>query len=169
MTESTPPPAPASQVRAFVHTPGARTRYVRSGRGAPAILLTESAWTGPLLRRLGEGLCVFVPEVPAARTAATDPLGRLAFCRWLCSFFDGLGVERASLVAGSGHAAAALAFALLEEDRVERLVLVDAPDPLDAPDAELAARTTRPLLCLHAPAVTAAAVESAALFLLHGD
>lgn len=169
MTGSTPPPAPASQVRAFVHTAGARTRYVRSGRGAPAILLTEPAWTEPLLRRLAEGFCVFAPELPVARTAATDPLGRVAFCRWLCSFFDGLGVERAALVAGSGHAAAALAFALLEEDRVERLVLVDAPDPVDAPDADLAARTTHPLLCLHAPAVTVAAVESAARFLLRGD
>lgn len=169
MSESTSPPAPASQVRAFVHTAGATTRYVRSGRGAPAILLTEPAWTGPLLRRLGEGFCVFAPEVPAARTAATDPLGRLAFCRWLCSFFDGLGVERAALVAGSRHAAGTLAFALLEEDRVERIVMVDVPDPVDAPDADLAARTPHPLLCLHAPAVTAAAVESAARFLLRRD
>lgn len=156
---------PASAVRAFLHAGGVTTEYRRAGRGATAVLLVEPEWTETLLSRLAAAFRVLVPEVPAPRPTDTDPSGRLAFCLWLRAFFDGLGVERASLVAGAAHGAGALAFALLEEDLVDRLVLLDAPGSGALAAADPAARTSLPLLSLHAEAGSADAADAACRFL----
>jgi pimeloyl-ACP methyl ester carboxylesterase len=155
-------------VRAFVHAGGATTEYLRAGHGAPVVLLVEPGSSDVLVGRLARDFRVVAPEVPAPPETAADPSGRLAFCRWLRAFCDGLGIERCGLVAGAAYGAAALAFALLEEERVERLVLLDARR-LDGHAAELAARTSSPPLFLCPPTGVAAAAETAAHFLLGGN
>jgi pimeloyl-ACP methyl ester carboxylesterase len=183
VSESSAPRPSDQPVRAFVHAGGATTAYLRAGHGAPVVLLVEPGSSDVLVGRLARDFRVVAPEVPAPPETAppetappettppdtvADPAGRLAFCRWLRAFCDGLGIERCGLVAGAAYGAAALAFALLEEERVERLVLLDARR-LDGHAAELAARTSSPPLCLCPPTGDAAAAEAAAHFLLGGN
>lgn len=167
MSEPTVIAVSRSPVRAFVHAGGATTAYLRGGHGAPVVLLGEPRSSEILLPRLCRDFRVFAPEVTAPAAAAGDPVGRLAFCRWLRAFLDGVGIERCAVVACAPHGAAALAFAMLEEERVERLVLLD-PRSLDGLDGDIVARTSSPLLCLD-PGAAVAAAEAAARFLARPD
>lgn len=173
VSESSVPRPSDHSVRAFVHAGGATTAYLRAGHGPPVVLLVEPGSSDVLVGRLARDFRVVAPEVPAPPETAlpetvADPSGRLAFCRWLRAFCDGLGIERCGLVADAAYGAAALAFALLEEERVERLVLLDARR-LDGHAAELAARTSSPPLCLCPPTGDAASAEAAAHFLIGGN
>jgi pimeloyl-ACP methyl ester carboxylesterase len=46
------------------------------------------------------------------------------FNAWLATFLDGLGITSANLIAHEGLAANIIAFALLEAERIDRLVLI---------------------------------------------
>ncbi|HEX2165182.1 MAG TPA: hypothetical protein VHM02_14655 [Thermoanaerobaculia bacterium] len=171
MSEPTPRALPSDSIRAVVHAAGVATPYLRTGRGAPVVLVAGQEWTRLLLPLLAGGRSVLAPEVPALPTSATDPSGRVAFCRWLRAVFEGLGLERPALVAAGGAVTAALAFALLEEDRLERLVLLAAAAE-EADDRELDGRLGCPSLRLRAVAGGAearVAAEAAVRFLAGGD
>jgi pimeloyl-ACP methyl ester carboxylesterase len=161
--------APATTVRAVVHAAGAATPYTRSGHGATVVLLVGPERADLLSRRLAARHRVLVPEVPALRPVEADAAGRLAFCLWLRSFLDGLGVDRAAVVAGGGQARAALAFALLEEDRVERLVLWPGDGAAGEGEDAFAPRPPCPLLALPPAVLPTAAVEATARFLAATD
>lgn len=113
-------------VRAVVHAGTHQTTYLVAGSGPPVVLLhgprgARLAW-GALAEILGGRRRLVAPESPAPAPHA--------FSAWLRTFLDGLGLAKVGIVAQDEFALAALTFALLEPDRVERLALVhdDHPD-----------------------------------------
>ena len=97
------------------------TRYVRfgSGTGAPVIILTPetpeaNVWP-ELFEALAAGRRVYIPDLPDAEWC---------FAPRLTAFLDGLGLTSVTLVAPGSFCVPALEFALLEPDRLQRLVLV---------------------------------------------
>jgi pimeloyl-ACP methyl ester carboxylesterase len=95
------------------------TRYIRVGAGQPVVIvdstMSPSSLWPDLLGRLAEGRRVIVPEVHAAGDR---------FVGWLRSFLDGMGLPPVTLVATGELCVPALEFALLEPERIQRLVLV---------------------------------------------
>jgi pimeloyl-ACP methyl ester carboxylesterase len=110
--------------RAVVFDGRTETRYLRAGRGYPVIVLAGGArrTADTLLTGLWRLARVIVPEVPLF--GAGEPDGTTDFSRWFSGFLDGLGVTRAAVVADELFEEAATRFALLEPERVERLLVV---------------------------------------------
>ena len=116
------PPEAFAEVRARDHV----MRYRRTGAGrAVLVLCAGGAAEGdstPLWPELPGELAahfrVLVPEVPAAATAEGD------VAVWLVDFLDGLGAAGVAVVATERFCVAALELALLDADRVARVVLV---------------------------------------------
>ena len=104
-----------AQVRSADYT----TRYIRIGAGQPVLIIDatmdpSSVWS-ELIGRLANGRRVILPEVQG---------GADRFVEWLRSFLDGMGLPPMTLIATGALCVPALEFALLEPDRIERLVLV---------------------------------------------
>jgi pimeloyl-ACP methyl ester carboxylesterase len=145
------------QVRAADHV----TRYTRTGAGKPVLVLDEPTIVGTLwpelLSRLAEHHRVILPEVPDAE---------LHFYRWLRGFAEGMGLPVMTMIAVGNLCVPALEFALLEPDRVDRLVLVSSGS---ADETALAGTLTPALSSAHvamlvvrrdtAPANAIAAIE----------
>lgn len=119
-------PGSPALVRAVVQVGDLETTYLVAGAGRPVVLLhgprgARLAW-GALAEILGGRRRLLAPEFPAPHPHA--------FSAWLRCFLDGLGLPSVGVVAQDEYALAALTFALLEPDRVERLALVhdDQPD-----------------------------------------
>jgi hypothetical protein len=94
------------------------TTYIRAGSG-PCVLLLVTDVDSPLALVLVESLSTrFRVVAPVTRPADSD------FSLWLTPFLDGLGIASASLIAHEGIAAHAIAFALLEPGRIDRVVLI---------------------------------------------
>ena len=104
------------QVRAADHV----TRYTRTGAGEPVLVLDTPAVVGALwpdlYGRLAEHHRVILPEVPGAAEAH--------FYRWLRGFVEGVGLSVMTVIAAGELCVPALEFALLDPDRINRLVLV---------------------------------------------
>ncbi len=153
--------------QAVVYVKGAEIPYLRAGSGSPVLLIQTGADGTFASRSLLASLATrFRAIAPAAAH------GPLAFSSWLRGFMDGLGLQRASLVATSSLGVACLGFALAEPERVERLVFLlrDAPDPV-LPDGALPDRLSEsghPLLLVrteHAACEADAAEEAILHFL----
>jgi pimeloyl-ACP methyl ester carboxylesterase len=106
-----------SEVRAGDHV----TRYMRfgTGTGAPVVILTPgtteaNVWP-ELFDMLAAGRRIYIPDLPDADWC---------FAPRMAAFLDGLGLSSVTLVAPASFCVPALEFALLEPERVERLVLV---------------------------------------------
>jgi hypothetical protein len=83
------------------------------------VLLLVTDVDSPLALVLVEALSTkFRVVVPVTRPAESD------FSLWLTTFLDGLGIASASLIAHEAIAASAIAFALLEPGRIDRVVLI---------------------------------------------
>lgn len=105
------------------------TRYRRAGQG-PAVLLLGTHELGDarhaaLFLALARAFRVTRPQPfpvdrPRGARAPTRPVSA-----WLRGLMDGLGLERASIVADDAFGVVALGFATAEPDRVDRLVLLD--------------------------------------------
>ena len=119
------PPATFAEVRARDHV----MRYRRSGAGRAVLVLCagggaapEGGESSPLWPELPGELAahfrLIVPEVPAGATAAGDVAALLV------DFLDGLGTCGVAVVATDRFCVAALELALLDADRVARVVLV---------------------------------------------
>ena len=126
-------------VRAQVQAAGVTTRYARVGCGPPLVLLdlAGDAEAHPLVRALGARLRVIVPERWSAPGLDGGSHPPRPLTTWLGPLLDGLGLPRVSLLAAGELAVPALAFALVESARVERLVLleggaVDLSAPVEA-------------------------------------
>lgn len=123
-------------VRATVFDGVTDTPYHRAGRGAPVVVLAadDPGIANALLATLARQFRIIAPDIPTRRSSA--PSTHPSFPTWLRGFLDGLGLARVALVAEAHFGAAALAFALLEPERVDRLaVIFDAaaePTPHDA-------------------------------------
>lgn len=101
-----------SEIRTRNHV----VRFRRSGSG-PALLLLDSIggiWP-EVVDVLTAGHRVIVPEAPSSETEVEE---------WLSVLFDGLGMSNVTVVASEDFCIAALERALLEPDRVARMILV---------------------------------------------
>jgi pimeloyl-ACP methyl ester carboxylesterase len=129
---ATPDHADASTPRprviaATIVTGAGEIRYRRAGRGRPVLLLTSRASaraSGALvLHYLAGRFRVIAPELrpppPDDGAHATATV-----CDWIGRVADGLGLERPGIVADEGFGLAALRFALLDPERVDRLVVI---------------------------------------------
>ena len=106
-----------AQVRSADYT----TRYIRVGAGQPVVIVDATMDSGALwpelIGRLADAGRVILPEVQG---------GHDRFTAWLRSFLDGMGLPPVTLIATGDLCLSALEFALLEPERVRRLVLVPA-------------------------------------------
>ena len=136
------PPESFAEVRARDHV----MRYRRAGAGRAVLVLcggggTAADGTTPLGPELPGALTsrfrLIVPEVPAA--AGADA------ATWLVDFLDGLGAASIAVVATDQFCITALELALLDADRVARVVLVPGGcAEATGLDGALAATTRRP-------------------------
>ncbi|MEU7219008.1 alpha/beta fold hydrolase [Nocardia iowensis] len=137
----------------FVDTDLARFHYTRTGAGSPVVLIAGGGLWGYSWRDT-------VPALAAEHTVYTVDLPSQGFTelhrrdfaydlpamsRALATFLDALGLHRAALVGHSWGGAWSLYFAEEHPDRVERLVLLDAPG-LDAEKAPTTPLFTTPVL-----------------------
>jgi pimeloyl-ACP methyl ester carboxylesterase len=103
-------------IEAVIQTATSEVAYRRAGRGPHVLLLTDGAdddrLRDALFSSLAEHFRVIAP-VPAHADPAL-----------LRDIIDGLGLERPSIVADEASGIAALAFALLDPERVDRVVVV---------------------------------------------
>jgi hypothetical protein len=150
--------------KAEVRVGDAVTKYLRFGTGQPVVVVRSSeepslTWS-TLLGGLMPHCRILLPEVP--RPAEV-------FSIWLRAFLDGLGLLRVGLVADQNWAVPAIEFALLDSDRIARLVLVsEAPAEVGELDGALADPdrfSTIPLLVIHHDTPTTDVVESVSRFL----
>lgn len=110
--------------RAVVQAGATSTVYLRAGAGRPVLVLRRSTaphplWT-PLITAVSDRFRVIAPEIEG---------GRDDFGQWLRHFLDGLGVPPVHILADEAMAAPAIGFAILEADRVERLVVISPDGP----------------------------------------
>lgn len=132
-------------------------RYRRFGAGRPLVLLSELAdaglWPASVTAIAGSRR-VYIPDL------TRDDTG---FVTWLQGFMDGVGAERPAILATGALCIAALEFALLEADRVERLALIPAGQfeetGLDGVLAPSRDGPSLPILLLRRDYPDAAAVE----------
>lgn len=100
-------------------------RYHRAGAGRPIVVLRDpsddSLWP-ELHQCLACGFRVLTPDVP----------DRADIARWLGGFLEGVGLDRATLVAADGFCLPALELVLLGADQVERLILVPAGEAVES-------------------------------------
>ena len=110
-----PPPDRWAQVRVAERV----TRYVRRGAGHPVLLLREQRDESPLWPALVDALAahhrVILPETPE---------GGAGWSAWVRGFIDGVGCLPVTLIAAGEFCLPALELALLDTDRLARLVLV---------------------------------------------
>jgi pimeloyl-ACP methyl ester carboxylesterase len=111
---------------------GIRTAYLEAGpRDAPPVVLIHGlgATNGsmlPTLWDLARDHRVIAPDLPGhgATEAVTDDYDAAFLGRWLCSFFDAVGVEKPVLVGNSLGGRTALEAGLEMPDKVGGLVLL---------------------------------------------
>ncbi|HEX6535839.1 MAG TPA: hypothetical protein VF041_14670 [Gemmatimonadaceae bacterium] len=108
-------PDPCARVRVGDCT----TRYLRRGVGRPVVVLRATDCDGelwpPLLDAIAAHHRLILPEAPCADAA---------FASWFRGFADGIGLPPATMIAADAYCVPALELALLEPERLDRLVLV---------------------------------------------
>lgn len=125
------PPLAAPAIDAVVLTGPTETPYRRAGSGLPVLLLSGTGGEisgGQLFRELSDQFRVIAPRMPAT---ARERSIALPLSSWLRDLIDGLGLVRPNLVAEEAFGIAALRFAMMDPERVGRLVIVchDHTDP----------------------------------------
>jgi pimeloyl-ACP methyl ester carboxylesterase len=106
-------------VHAEVRVGDSVTKYLRAGTGRAVLLLGSfepplPPWPG-LTAELAGNFRLIAPQLPQNRND---------FATWVRAFLDGLGLLKVSIVATDDVGVAAIGFALLESERVDRLVLL---------------------------------------------
>jgi hypothetical protein len=139
-------------------------RYRRTGAGRPLLVLCSALDPDALWPELESSLTgafrVLTPELPPSRDDVAV---------WLGGFLEGVGLERAALLAADDCCLPALELTLLGSDHVERLVLVPAGHAgetgLDGTLATSAAGATVPLLIVRRGLPSSEAIPLIAEFL----
>ena len=138
------PPTPAPESWGEVRTRHQVVRYRRSGAGRAVLLLHSPDARAPLwpevLEHLAAGGRLIVPNPPES----ADPVEE-----WLALLLEGLGLWNAILVATEGFCIPAIERALVEPDRIARIILAcsDGPDAAAVEKARTALSSV-PLLLL---------------------
>jgi hypothetical protein len=105
--------------RAEVCVGGYVTRYLRRGVGRPVVVLATSGDSDALWPELLDAIAarhrLILPEVPACEAG---------FSSWLRGFLEGVGLSVVTLIATGQCCLPAVELALLDTERLERLVLV---------------------------------------------
>ncbi|MBD0327289.1 MAG: alpha/beta hydrolase [Pyrinomonadaceae bacterium] len=127
---------PHAEHSRFVDVEGVRVHYQEAGeREAPPVVLIHGfcastfVWSDVLLPIAMAGFRVIVPDLMGYGFSEKPRAGEYtidAQARLVVSLMDKLGIERASIVGSSYGGAVAAVCALDYDERVERLVLVDA-------------------------------------------
>ncbi len=111
---------------------GFSIRYLAAGTGPPLVLLHGAGdnafdwrWVVPHLAATHR---VYAPDLPGSPDSArpTADYSPAFFERFVASFLDVLGVERAAMIGNSLGGLVALRLALSDPARVNALILVDA-------------------------------------------
>ncbi len=122
-------------IAATVVTGAGEIRYRRAGRGRPVLLLTARGPAGAsgalVLHALAGRFRVIAPQ-PRPAPGGVGARAAGAAGDWIGHVVDGLGLERPSLVADEAFGLAALRFALLDPERVDRLVVMSDDRTLPA-------------------------------------
>jgi pimeloyl-ACP methyl ester carboxylesterase len=115
-----------------VEVDGLPIRYLEAGTGPPLVLphgagdnALDWRWVFPALARRHR---VYAPDLPGSPDSArpTADYSPAFFERFVASFLDALGVERAATIGNSLSGLVALRLALSDPAAVNALVLVDA-------------------------------------------
>jgi pimeloyl-ACP methyl ester carboxylesterase len=109
-----------------------RIEFRDEGRGPPTVILaSQLVRTGfyrPIAAKLARSHRVITVAMPGCGRSARlkHPWNHADYGCWLASFFDELGIRRASLIAHSNSGAAAVSFATAFPERVPALILADS-------------------------------------------
>jgi len=144
-TQSDPNSANPPEVWGEVRSRDQVVRYRRSGSGRAVLLLQARGKTRPLwpevINLLSAGARLIEPEPPAAEDEIPP---------WLTLMLEGLGLADVTIVAVEGFCMAALERALVDPDRIARIILAcDSRNAMARLGPEAIARlSTVPLLVI---------------------
>jgi pimeloyl-ACP methyl ester carboxylesterase len=129
----------ASEIRSrYVRANGVKTHYWESGNAGPVIVglhgggagSSGMAGMGPLLERLGDSYRVIAPDsiggFGLTDPYAPSPLGLLSRVHHTADFIDALCLDKITLVGNSQGAWTAAQYAILNPERVEKVVLISS-------------------------------------------
>lgn len=139
-----PPSLPATFIAQTVHVPGGADIFVRSGGKGPTVVLihgyaeTSDSW-GPLTAELAKSYTVVVPDLHGIGRSSepVDGYDKKTQAADMRTVITTLGFDRAYVVSHDIGIMVAYAYAALYPDKVERLVVMDAPLPGIAPWEEI--------------------------------
>ena len=128
-----------SEIRSrYVMANGVKTHYWESGGDGPVIVglhgggagSSGMAGMGPLLDRLGDAYRVIAPDsiggFGLTDPYAKSPLGLMSRVHHTADVIDALCIDKLTLIGNSQGAWTAVQYALLNPDRVEKLVLISS-------------------------------------------
>jgi pimeloyl-ACP methyl ester carboxylesterase len=138
------PSLPATFTAQMVHSPAGADIFVRSGGKGPVIVLihgyaeTSDSW-GPLAAALAKSYTVIVPDLRGIGHSSKPAGGydKKTQAEDIRAVVTTLGYDRAFVVSHDIGIMVAYAYAALYPNKVERLVVMDAPIPGIAPWDEI--------------------------------
>ena len=138
------PSLPATFKAQTVHSPAGADIFVRSGGHGPAVVLihgyaeTSDSW-GPLAAELEKNYTVVVPDLRGIGRSSRPPGGydKKTQAQDIRAVVTTLGYDRTYVVSHDIGIMVAYAYAATYPDKVERLVVMDAPLPGIAPWDEI--------------------------------
>jgi pimeloyl-ACP methyl ester carboxylesterase len=139
-----PPSLPSTFTAQTIHSPAGADIFVRSGGRGPVVVLihgygeTSDSW-GPLAAELAKTYTVVVPDLRGIGHSSQPPGGydKKTQAADIRSVVTKLGYDRTYVVSHDIGIMVAYAYAALYPDKVERLVVTDAPIPGIAPWDEI--------------------------------
>jgi pimeloyl-ACP methyl ester carboxylesterase len=143
-TASPQPSLPSTFKAQTIHSPAGADIFVRSGGQGPAVVLihgyaeTSDSWA-PLAAELMKSYTVVVPDLRGIGRSSKPATGydKKTQAADIRAVVVALGFDRTSVVSHDIGIMVAYAYAALYPDKVERLVVMDAPIPGIAPWEEI--------------------------------
>ena len=135
-----PPSLPSSFKAQTVASPAGAEIFVRSGGAGPGVILihgyaeTSDSW-GPLAAALADDYTVVVPDLRGIGRSSRPPGGydKKTQAADIRAVLTALGLDKAAVVSHDIGIMVAYAYSALYPDKVEKLVVMDAPLPGVAP------------------------------------
>jgi pimeloyl-ACP methyl ester carboxylesterase len=115
-----------------IEVKGRPIHYLKSGKGAPVVLLHGGAsnaqeWR-PVMEHFGERFSFYAPDLPGFGQSTRDPKGYYLddFSEFLLDFINSLKMEKPALAGHSLGGRICLDVAVQAPDRTSKLILIDA-------------------------------------------